>query len=156
MTAFSPDPGDSCVGAVSIPPAPGSVSSQPALASFPGRVLWGSCGLRGLWAGIMIPRLCDHPEKEGAQESMESVLWSRLGARARGTSGPLPVLTRKMTFRATLRPSLLCSFHPEHLENGQGGGGMVAHVPLGEHEKEGPLPCSSLLSPGILSAKGRM
>lgn len=61
------------------------------------------------------------------------MLWSRLGARAQVALGPLLVLTCKMTFRATLLPSLLHSASPlEHLGGmGRGWGwhGMV-FVPL--------------------------
>lgn len=67
---------------------------------------------------------------------------------ARG-SGPIPVLTCKMTFRATLHPSLLCSISsPEHLGNGRvvvaaACSGLCA--PRREHEKVGPSsPCSHL------------
>lgn len=61
-------------------------------------------GLWGPWAGTTSPQFCVHLGKEGSQESMEPVLWSRPGARAQGALGPIPVLTCKMTFRATLGP----------------------------------------------------
>lgn len=87
---------------------------------------------------------------------MEPVLWSRLGARVQGALGPIPVLTCKMTFRATLRPSLLCSISsPEHLGNGRVAvvvacSGVCA--PQREHEKVGPSPPAP--TPGTLSASG--
>lgn len=153
MTAFLPVPGGSGVGALSIPSfflpsaSPlGTVSTHDHLAS----QLWppslgGSCGARGPWAGTTSPQLCMHLGKEDAQESMGPVLWSRLGAKVQGGLGPIPVLTCKLTFRATLRPSPLCSLSPpEPLGNGQEGvawGGLCA--PQRGHEKEDP---SSLCS----------
>lgn len=123
-------------------------SSQPALSGlFPwvGPVGLGPvepCGLRGPWAGTTSPQFCVHLGKEGAQESMEPVLWSRLKARVQGALGPIPVLTCKMTFRATLWPSLLHSLSPpEHSGNGKAGGwhGMV-YVPLRGNTRKRALP----------------
>lgn len=120
MRAFSPAPEDSGVGAVSISSfflpsiSPlGTVSTH----NHPASLLWapflgGSCRARGPWAGTTSPQFCMHVGKEGAQESMEPVLWPRLGARVQGGLGPIPVLTCTMTFRASLRPSLLCSLPP--------------------------------------------
>lgn len=115
------------------------------------------CGHRGPWAGTTSPQLCVHLGKKGAQESMEPVLWSRLGARAQGAVRPLPVLTFKMTFRATFQPPLLHSPLQSIWGNGQGGvtwDGVCA--PRREHGKEGPsspLLCGSHL--GNLSANGK-
>lgn len=153
---FSLDLGDSCAGAVS------------ALLANPGLLLGWILWLRSLWAGTMSPRLCGHLGKEGTQESMESVLWSRLGARTQGAPGPLPVLTCKMTFRAMVEPSLLCSLYPQSIcgmgEVG-GWGHMVAYPPLGEQGKMALLPfapslnskggpSSPLLEDGVKSQSG--
>lgn len=116
----------------SVPPALGSCLHLRHPASptglFPGWVLqrqapWCFVGLRGPWAGTTNPQLCVHLGKEGAQESMEPVLWSRPGARAQGALGPVSVLTCTMTFRGTLGPSPLHSLSPpEYLGSGWGGG----------------------------------
>lgn len=82
-----------------------------------------------------------HLGKEGAQESMKPVLWSRLGASAKGALGPIPVLTCKMTFRATLQPSLLHSLSsPQHWVMGREGVAWDGiYAPWRGHEK-GALP----------------
>ena len=83
------------------------------------------------------------------------MLWSRLGARAQGALGPIPVLTCKMTFRATLGPSLLYSLSPpQYVGNGRGGGWHgVVYAPLGGHMRKRafPPPAHSLLPPQALS-----
>lgn len=116
------------LGAASTHGRPTSQPASPALFPWVGPVGPGSmepCRPRGPWAGTTSPQLCMHLGKKGAQESMEPVLWSRLGARAQGALGPLLVLTCKMTFRATLQPFLLHSLSPpEHLGEWQGGGDM--------------------------------
>lgn len=103
-------------------------------------------GLRGPWAGTTSPQFCVHLGKEGSQESMEPVLWSRPGARAQGALGPIPMLTCKMTFRATLGP-----FSTSPLMGGDGGGRGGVCSPQRAHEKEvlsssvcSPLPSQAL------------
>lgn len=77
------------------------------------------------------------------------MLWSRLGARTQGALGLLPVLTCKMTFRAMLGPSLLCSLSPQSIcgmgEVG-GWGHMVAYLFRGEEGRQPLLPFAPSLN----------
>lgn len=140
-----------------VPPPRGTVYTH----GHPSDQLWppspgGPYGARGLWAGAVSPRLRMHLGKEGVQESMEPVLWPRLGARVQGALGPTPVLTWKVTFRAAPRPPLLCSLSLQSIWGmGRGGWHGMVCMPLRGNMKKWVLPLPAL-TPGTSNTRGKL
>lgn len=136
------------------PPMAIHPSIHPALASFPGWVLWD----QGPVGRSHEPTALHASWERGCPRVNGACVVVQAGSQGARGSGPIPVLTCTMTFRASLRPSLLRSISsPEHW--GMGGWWwwwyVLVYVPRRGNVRKWVLPPPAP-APGTLSASGKL